>query len=87
MKKPNGQPEWIKRAKNNHFLDAEAMAAAAGYLLNVQRLSSGRQRGAPPSEPEVADCSSSAPLRVGAPAMAAPGKRDRFREFASRFNG
>jgi phage terminase large subunit GpA-like protein len=30
--------EWIERSRHNHYLDAEAMAAAAGFLLGVQRL-------------------------------------------------
>lgn len=35
---PNGKPEWVQRGRHNHFLDCEAMQAAAGYLLNVQRI-------------------------------------------------
>jgi len=30
--------EWVERSRQNHYLDCEAMAAAAGFLLGVQRL-------------------------------------------------
>jgi phage terminase large subunit GpA-like protein len=42
---PNGKPKWIERSKENHFLDAEALAAAAANLLNAQYLG-GRKTGA-----------------------------------------
>lgn len=36
---PGGTPQWVARSKNNHFLDCEALAAAAGYgLLRAHRL-------------------------------------------------
>ena len=35
VKKPNGQPQWVPRSRENHFLDCEAMQAAAGHMLNV----------------------------------------------------
>jgi phage terminase large subunit GpA-like protein len=38
MKLPTGRAEWVQRSKDNHFLDVEAQLAAAGYLLNVQRI-------------------------------------------------
>ena len=38
MKLPTGKVEWVPRSRDNHFLDCEAMQAAAGYLLNVQRI-------------------------------------------------
>jgi phage terminase large subunit GpA-like protein len=38
LKKPSGKVEWVQRSRDNHFFDAEAMQAAAGYLLNVQRI-------------------------------------------------
>jgi phage terminase large subunit GpA-like protein len=33
-----GKPKWIRRARANHFLDCEALCAAIGYALNVQRI-------------------------------------------------
>lgn len=41
---PGGRPVWIERARENHYLDAEAMAAAAGHMLNVQHLRPGVSR-------------------------------------------
>lgn len=41
MKKPSGGVQWIQRSRDNHYLDCEAMAYAAGYLLNVHRISEG----------------------------------------------
>jgi len=36
-----GKPKWIALARDNHYLDCEAMAAAAAYLLNAQYLRGG----------------------------------------------
>lgn len=33
--KPNGRVIWVRSKKANHFLDCEALAAAAAHLLNV----------------------------------------------------
>ena len=38
LKKPSGRAEWVQKTRDNHALDCEAMAYAAGYLLNVQRI-------------------------------------------------
>lgn len=38
VKLPSGRVQWIQRAKDNHLLDVEAMLAAAGYMLNAQRI-------------------------------------------------
>jgi phage terminase large subunit GpA-like protein len=38
LKNPTGKVEWVQRSRDNHFFDCEAMSAAAGYLLNVQRI-------------------------------------------------
>lgn len=43
----NGKPVWEPVYKDNHFLDAEAMAAAAAYMLNVHRLVPGPRQPAP----------------------------------------
>lgn len=40
------KPEWIKRQRDNHFLDCEALAAAAAYSLNVQSIPEGVERSA-----------------------------------------
>lgn len=38
LKKPSGQTQWVKKSRHNHYLDCEAMAAAAGDKNNVARL-------------------------------------------------
>lgn len=39
-----GKPSWRQRAKDNHFFDCEAMLAAYGYSVNVQRIPDGTTR-------------------------------------------
>jgi phage terminase large subunit GpA-like protein len=39
VKKPSGGSMWVQRSRENHFLDCEAMAYAAAYMLGVQRIS------------------------------------------------
>lgn len=34
----DGKPVWVQVDENNHWLDCEALAAAAGRLLNVERI-------------------------------------------------
>jgi phage terminase large subunit GpA-like protein len=68
---PSGKPVWIERSRENHYLDAEAMAAAAGYLLNVQNLRVGARRKSSPA---------AAPSKHGA-------MQDRFTELARQLNG
>lgn len=42
VRRPNGQPTWIARTRNNHYLDCEALNVAAGHLLNVHAIREGR---------------------------------------------
>lgn len=37
-KKPGGGHVWVERSRSNHFLDAEAMAFGAAFMLGVQRI-------------------------------------------------
>jgi phage terminase large subunit GpA-like protein len=39
-----GKPRWMRRSKANHAFDCEALCAAIGYALNVQRIPEGVQR-------------------------------------------
>lgn len=55
--KPSGKAEWIRRSRNNHDLDCEAMNYAAGYILNVQRLAVGATRSGDAAEPSLSDLS------------------------------
>lgn len=86
----SNKPQWIQRSRENHFLDAEAMAAAAGHLLNVQHLrglggapAAGKDDPPPPT-PE------GAPIAVAIAPAAVPAVRrsraERFAELARRFN-
>jgi hypothetical protein len=43
IRKPSGKPTWIQRSRSNHYFDCEAMAYAAGHLLNVQRIPESKQ--------------------------------------------
>ncbi|RMF84571.1 MAG: hypothetical protein D6744_02820, partial [Planctomycetota bacterium] len=36
--KPGGKVQWVRRSRENHYLDCEVLAAAAAYSLNVQQL-------------------------------------------------
>lgn len=42
----SGRPKWVRRNRDNHYLDVEAMQLAAAHMLNVQRIPPERQ---PPS--------------------------------------
>ena len=57
LKQPTGKVEWVQRSRDNHFFDCEAMQAAAGYLLNVQRIplqkARDRSTGGVGTEPET----------------------------------
>lgn len=43
VKKPSGGYIWVQRSRENHFLDCEAMAYAAAYMLGVQRIADSAQ--------------------------------------------
>ena len=73
---PGGKPAWIEKSRENHYLDAEGMAAAAGYMLNVQHIKLGARR--------------SAPKKTEAPTPSAPvpkSKADKFSRIANDLNG
>ena len=61
------RPEWVVLRKDNHYLDAEALAAAGGYLLNTQRIPEGvaREGGAPGQTPPDPDPSPASAPDVG----------------------
>lgn len=77
----DGKPVWIERSRQNHFLDAEAMAAAAAFMLNVHHLRPGVRRLRPTEEiaglPPVAAVSEAIP-------SAKPNAR--FANLAARIN-
>lgn len=83
---PNGKVQWIQRSKENHFLDCEALNAAAGSLLNVQTIHEGAALAADPVE-DVEDADET-PAPAAAPAAAPPpmSLRDRFASRSARLN-
>lgn len=65
MRKPGGGAIWIRRSRNNHYLDAEALAYGAAKMLGLERL---RDDTPPPQRaPEAA-----ARPAAGPPAPAPP---------------
>jgi phage terminase large subunit GpA-like protein len=54
MRKPSGHVQWIERSSENHFLDCEALAYAAAFMIGVQRMNEGsveQMRGGPSTPP------------------------------------
>lgn len=81
---PTGQPVWVQLSRDNHFLDCEALAAAAGYQLNAHRLGPNARRR---SDGEDAGPKISVPDINGAQAGGDAKKFDRIAQMAARFNG
>lgn len=80
------KPEWVKRQKDNHFLDAEALAAAAAYMLNVQTIPEGVERPVDEAEDEPPAPRAPAPSEIEkAAAVQVASIRDRFRNMGRRF--
>jgi phage terminase large subunit GpA-like protein len=83
---PSGKPQWVQRSRENHYLDAEAMAAAAGHMLNVQHLRGTGGSALPPKaeQPErPADVMPPVSRPTPAPAI---NRKSRFADFGSRLN-
>ena len=79
------KPEWVKRQKANHFLDCEAMAAAAAYSLNVQAIPEGIERTWNlPNEVAPEEPAAAAPEPAVAGEPPALSIRDRFRTMGAR---
>ena len=51
----NGRAHWEKIYKDNHFFDAECLAAAAGYMLGTQRIGARAEREVEPVKTEVTE--------------------------------
>lgn len=85
VNRETGKPKWVRRFRDNHALDCEAMAAAAAYTLNVQRIPEGIER---ESATSVATHSGEEPAeRVPPPSPAPPSNlRSRFAGFGQRMN-
>lgn len=84
----SGKPQWVERSRQNHFLDAEAMAAAAGFLLNVHHLrSAGRRQPAPESIGPTAEEAAEMPPVATVPVAKRPKGLNRFQRLAQKMNG
>lgn len=85
-----GKPVWVKRSRHNHFLDCEALCAAIGYAMNVQRIPEGVERRtaaelpADPGDPSAGDPPSPPPPPPGG--GGAGGARRRFAGIGNRLN-
>lgn len=93
----DGKPVWKQRAKDNHYLDVEAMLAAIGYTMNVQRIPEGVERPAADDGSSAddggADGSPTGDAPPPSPPLAAGGggggqrdTRNRFAKFGGRLN-
>lgn len=86
----NGKPQWIVRSRENHYLDAEAMAAAAGYQLNVQHLRGSSGMSPPPSSQQMpaglATEAAPSPALRPPPAPPVAAKKNRFADMAARLH-
>jgi phage terminase large subunit GpA-like protein len=70
---------WVVKSKQNHFLDCEALAYAAAYMIGIQRLRDDPGAQARPApEPKRGDLKPEPELETAgaAPAPTAPAKRD-----------
>lgn len=85
-----GKPKWLMLARDNHYLDCEAMAAAAAYLLNAQYLRGAKEDETPAvddhSALEVASIDSNSTPTPAAPPAARMSQRDKFAALAARLN-
>ena len=83
----DGKPKWLAIARDNHYLDCEAMAAAAAYLLNAQYLAGGEEEN---QANDSIDSVEIASIDDGGPKpaliAAQKSKADKLRELASRLN-
>lgn len=77
VRSPTGAPIWIERSRDNHYLDCEAMAAAAGFMLNAHHLKLEARRKV--EAEEAAADTDTTPLPP-------PKPEGRFAKFANRLN-
>lgn len=88
-----GKPVWTPLRRDNHMLDCEALAAAAGRLLNVERIPEGVSRDWDASAPSMLSGAGDTPGKPPAPptpgaiAKPAAGPSQTLREsLAARFS-
>ena len=72
LKLASGRVKWDARGRDNHYLDCEAMQAAAGYMLNAQRLSDTSQRRSSPVVDKEKRAASAQPAPTQVPVASSP---------------
>lgn len=85
VRKPGGGWIWVQRSRDNHYLDAESMAAAAAYMGGAQNITAERRKTEPPEKiipPHVAAAAREQARGTGQPAQAPKG----IGGFAARLN-
>lgn len=83
VKKPGGGFEWVARSRENHFLDCEAMAYGAAYMLGVHRLGDNAR----PARRRIEDEAKADETEVDAGAPKPPPKPTGLGGLAGRLNG
>jgi phage terminase large subunit GpA-like protein len=83
-----GKPKWLAIARDNHYLDCEAMAAAAAYLLNAQYLRGGAEEKASDESNATTEVASieSGEAPTTKPAAPRPDRNARLRALAAQLN-
>lgn len=69
--KPSGRAAWVRIRKENHFLDCEALAAAAAHSLGIHRV----REAEPAAEAKPAAVPAEPPRPVGAAVLQRPSRR------------
>lgn len=67
VRKPDGRPVWVRRSRQNHYFDCEAMQAAIAHSLNLHLLSAPEPRADEP--PKQSRQAASPPPARPAPAQ------------------
>jgi hypothetical protein len=75
---PSGKPVWIENSRDNHYLDAEAMAAAAAFMLNAQNIKVGAMRRSDAGANKT---------HAAAPSTTAASTAQRMAELSKKLNG
>lgn len=86
MTSPTGQPVWVQRSRENHMLDCEALAAAAGFQLNAHRLGPNARRRSKEESEQIVVPDANAGSERNAPPPAGKEKFERFASFAAQIN-
>jgi phage terminase large subunit GpA-like protein len=94
VKGPSGKWMWVARYRENHFLDCEAMAAAAAWRIGSDRhkaekreINSSNTRRIDPPDYEAAPKAKAHEKKAAASVATSKALRSRFANFAQRLNG